>query len=865
MTLTERDNELGELTARADQARAGSGGMVIVCGESGAGKTTFVETFVFSRPANERILWAGCDPLVTPRPLGPIHDLADHFVQATQKLLRDSDRPYDIFSAVFEEVSKQPSVLVIEDLHWADQATVDLLRFMIRRVDRTHSVVIGTVRDDEIPAAHPIRSLLGDIARSASATSLTLSPLSLDAIKDLVGDRPVDPVWLHHITGGNAFFVTAMLDHRGDSLPTTVRDAILARTVGLDVVAWDLLYLLACAPGAIPDYLLGDLGVTAAALGTLDDANIVRRTERGIAFRHDLCRLAVASVIPLGAEAGLHRRMIDAYDAASQHDPAVLTHHALGAGDSERIRRTATEAGRAAARSGAHTQAAEFYGIALDRGGVLPADSEAELLELLAEECFLTARLDDAIAARHRALHLREQAGATAAVSANHQALAIQQWSTGNRSAAEHHAAQGVNVFESHRNPECPKERALFGHALATQGYFAAMTRDFPRATALLSQAAEWAGVAGDPTLVTRVAIIEGLSAALTGDSAGLEAMWAALKSAPDDFDEICSFGCSHLALIDTEQRRLGQVAEVLDIYLPLSADRDVPIGRCYALVHRARLRLQVGDWGEALVDAEAVLDGPGVPLARSWAHLVRVLVSLRRDGVDVDGIDEAWRVLRPCGELLASFPATAIAERAWLTGTPDNRLDECRRLLDRRPADGLEWARGELAMWLRRVDPGIDADDVAEPYRFFLDGALDAAAAGFQRLSMPYEAALALTDSGDADLARRGLDVLDRLGADAVAAKVRRDLRARGVSVVPARRRSTTLANPAGLTSRQIDVLRLMSEGLTNAELAERLYLSVRTVDKHVAAILDKLQVANRRDAVRQARELGILSALTH
>jgi DNA-binding NarL/FixJ family response regulator len=124
----------------------------------------------------------------------------------------------------------------------------------------------------------------------------------------------------------------------------------------------------------------------------------------------------------------------------------------------------------------------------------------------------------------------------------------------------------------------------------------------------------------------------------------------------------------------------------------------------------------------------------------------------------------------------------------------------------------------------------------------------------------MPYDAALALVDSGDADLARRGLDVLDRLGAAAVAAKLRRDLRSSGVAVVPARRRST-LANPAGLTSRQIEVLHLIGEGLTNAELADRLYLSAKTVDHHVSAILTKLDVRGRRDAIRRGRELGILA----
>jgi DNA-binding NarL/FixJ family response regulator len=158
-------------------------------------------------------------------------------------------------------------------------------------------------------------------------------------------------------------------------------------------------------------------------------------------------------------------------------------------------------------------------------------------------------------------------------------------------------------------------------------------------------------------------------------------------------------------------------------------------------------------------------------------------------------------------------------------------------------------------------VGEAVDATDVAEPYRLVLDGAYEAAADEFHRLSMPYDAALALLDAGDPGLAARALDILDRLGADAVASKVRRDLRAGGQSVVPARRHSATLANPAGLTARQVDVLRLLDDGMTNAELADRLFLSVKTVDHHVSAILAKLEVNKRRDAVRRARALGILA----
>jgi DNA-binding CsgD family transcriptional regulator len=204
---------------------------------------------------------------------------------------------------------------------------------------------------------------------------------------------------------------------------------------------------------------------------------------------------------------------------------------------------------------------------------------------------------------------------------------------------------------------------------------------------------------------------------------------------------------------------------------------------------------------------------------------------------------------------------AAAIIEHSWLTGKSDERISECRELLTGGPIAGLEWSRGELAVWLRRLGDNYDVVGVAEPYRLLLDGAYQAAADDFHRRSMPYDAALALVDSGDPALAARALDILDRLGADAVAAKVRRDLRSKGVAAVPARRRSATLANPAGLTTRQTEVLRLLDDGMTNAELAERLYLSVKTVDHHVSAILTKLDVTKRRDAVRRARELNLLN----
>lgn len=160
--------------------------------------------------------------------------------------------------------------------------------------------------------------------------------MTSDAVRSLVEDRPLDADRLHALTGGNPFFVTAMLDHEGDELPVTVRDAVLARAADLDDDAHAFLDLLACTPEAVPDRLLPLLGIGLPLLRALDAAGLIRRTTRGVAFRHDLCRLAFADSLPPGGEAALHRRVLDALERLPSVDPSVLVHHARGAREPER-------------------------------------------------------------------------------------------------------------------------------------------------------------------------------------------------------------------------------------------------------------------------------------------------------------------------------------------------------------------------------------------------------------------------------------------------------------------------------------------------------------------------------------------------
>jgi DNA-binding CsgD family transcriptional regulator/tetratricopeptide (TPR) repeat protein len=855
--LLDRSDDLEMLVAHWGRARAGRGGMIIVGGEAGAGKSSLVETFV-AETGNEEVLWGACDPLSTPRPLGPLHDLAPQIGDVTGSEAGDLRQSHEIFAAVFEHLRTHSAVLVIDDLHWADQATIDLLRFLLRRIGSTPSLIIGTLRDDEIGAGHPLRSLLGDIARSSDATLTTLRPLSIEAITALIGDRPLNPAWLHATTGGNAFFVTEMLDHVGDDLPGTVRDAILARTTGLDASAWELLHLLACAPEAIPDHLLAPLRIGLPQLRAVDEVGLVRRRARGVSFRHDLCRTAIEGTIPPGGEVALHRRMLDVLEASVHPDPAVLVHHAVGAREPEPILVHSANAGRAAARSGAHHQAAEFFNIALDHGAMTTAAAQAELLEMLAQEYYIIDRLDQAIGASERALGLRKRAGDVVGVSVNHHLLSVYHWYNGDRDNAEHHADCAVAELDD-RDLSATAAGAL-GHAIAMQAYLALQVNDLDRARELAATAAR-AGGEGDPKLPIRTAIIEGICDLLDNDTSSRDNMLSLLAAADDHLDETYSSGYSNLTYFDVEQRRLADATALLGKSIPLTIERDLPICRVWQIGSRGRLKLIQGEWDNALADSDAVLSAPSAPLARTWPHVVRGLIYLRRGDDASADLDDAWEIAHRLSEPIRLLPvAGALVEQAWLTGNHDERLDACRDLLANAPRAGLEWARGELASRLRRLDPTFTALDVAEPYRLEFAGQHEAAAEMWSALGDPYEQALALLDSGRPDLRRTGLDLLDRLGAAGTAAWFRLHLRSTGITNVPARRREATLANSAGLTPRQIEVLALLGDGLTNAELARRLYIAPKTADHHVSAILTKLGVNTRRDAVRTARKLSLI-----
>ena len=862
--LLERDGELRYLEGAWSDARAGSGSLVLVAGESGIGKTSLVRAFARGAAAGAEVLWGFCDPLTTPRPLGPLHDVGADLGDSLAVLVSSGAPAHEISTALLEALSARPVVLVIDDLQWADEATVDVLRFLLRRVSRTRSLVVATYRADDLDAFHPLRALAGDVARTPSATRLDLAPLSLGAVASLIGPRDLDPARLHRLTRGNSFFVTEIVGYDGDELPATVRDAVLARAAGLDTAARDLADLIACAPGAIPEALLPALGVGIASLRTLDAAGLIARDRRGVTYRHDISRLAIAGALPPGGEVSLHRRILEAFETQADPDPAVLAHHALGAGDGARVFRYAARAGRVAAGSGAHTEATRHFEQALDHAPESALGARAELCELLAMELYLTDRPAEAVAAAGRAAAWRRAEGNSVRASAAHQLLGVFEWYNGNRPAAEEHAATAVAMLDL--GPDAATDAAgVLGHALAIQAFLAAQKCDLTMARDRHARALQLARGLADRKLDVRLATVESVIAMMSGDRAGRDRIVAVLDQDGEFYDEVHSSGFSNLANLDVEQRRLDAAQKVLDHCLPMAVQWDLPI--CYGWQRgvRGRLRMIRGAWEEARVDASAVLADSRAPLTHTWPLLVRGLVDLRRGEPDAqEHLEQGWDLAVRYGEPLRVLPAAAaLAERSWLTGTVDARVVGAPALLAAVGSlPGTEWSAGELAVWLARV--GVPFAPLAlpadSPHRLLLDGDPQRAAEEWEQLSSPYDQALAMIDTGRSASAFAALEILDRLGADAVAAKVRRDLRERGVAGVPARPRETTRANPGGLTSRQVDVVRLLAEGLTNAEISARLFISEKTADHHVSAVLAKLDVRTRREAAAEARVLGLV-----
>ena len=860
--LLERDDALERLRTALTEAATGRGRLVFVSGEAGVGKTSLVTRFREEHAAQGRVLSGACDGLLTPGALAPLVEIAETTGGELEQLVREGARTEELAAALLRELAPPPAVLVLEDVHWADEATLDLLKLVARRIDTVSALVLVTYRNDELDRAHPLRIVLGETATNRSVDRLDIPPLSPAGVADLAEPFDVDSDALYQATGGNPFFVTEVLATGAGEIPRTVRDAVLARTARLTPEARRVLDAAAVVSPRADLWLIEEL------VGGLDDrldecmASGVLTLDAGVvSFRHELARLAVEESLPPARRLALHRRALAALAAPThgEPDPAHLAHHAEAAGDGEAVLRFAPEAATRASSAGAFREAAAQYARALRFADELLPAKRATLLERYSDVAYQIDEPEEAIEALRSAIECHRSLGDRLREGNSLRMLSNILWCPGHIADAEQAGREAVAVLE-----QLPPGREL-AMAYSNLGSVHKDAYDLEGTLGWSTRAIELAQELDEPKIVHHALINIGSAEFLLGADAGREKLEQSLQFAYDTgHDALAGRASIALAAAAVRGRRYDLAERYLKTGLERCTEKDHHLWRLYLLAHRARFELDQGRWTEATESAAVVLRERAIStMPRTLALSVLGIVRARRGDPEVwPLLDDALALADGTRELQRLAPvATFRAEAAWLEGRRDAVAEATDATFSLALSRGASWLIGELACWRRRA--GIREQPpttAAEPYALELAGRAEEAAAVWGRLGCPYDAALALAQSDDEDALRRALSELQRLDARPAAAIVARQLRGRGARGLPRGPRPSTRRNDAQLTARELDVLRLLADGLSNAAIAERLFLSPRTVEHHVSAILRKVQARTRGEAVAAAHRHGLL-----
>jgi DNA-binding CsgD family transcriptional regulator len=849
MILVERDQVLGRLTDLLGQASDGRGRLALIRGEAGIGKTTVVKEFVVAND-DVHVMWGGCDDLMAARPLGPFWDMA--LAEPAMLASLESGQRQSTFMTVLELLSRsmRPTVMIIEDVHWADDATLDVIKFVGRRIDLTHGLLVLTHRDGEVHGDHPLRVALGDLPYGV-VERIPLEPLTPAGVTMLAGEG-ADSQALWEVTRGNPFFVSEVVRTAGDSVPFSIRDAVSARVHRLSDGARALVELTSVSPSRISMKVAEDvLGDVADAIAECEEAGILELSGDSLHFRHELARRAVERELPLITRRSLNLACLGACERLGL-DLSLCAHHAREAEDADSIVRILPEAARRASQMESHAEALATLRALEPYLARMSLEEQADHHDLWAYEEYLSA--DQGLEIIERAIEMRRELGEPTALAKTLHIASRIAWVGTNRRLAVRYAEEAARVVEEVGGEDLAMSYSVLSQ-LAMVGGFAEETLAWgEKALALVGEK--------DSPVRAHALINIGTVRMMVDSTLGREELLESRKiSAALNLLHEETRACVNLAWNLLTQYELEEAGVWIEEAMAVAGEAEMPSFESYTHAEKAWLHAMRGEWEQAEeISTELLEKGSSLKTAEIVSSTLLANIAVRRGLSSARlQIDDAIQRAEVSEEAQRLGPAYAVlAEYGWLGGdVTDDELDRSIEVMRWCSEHLHKWAAGEIAQWLTLMEV-IDEPppDLPEPFRLLIGGDWAAAAAWWESRGARYEWAVAQSH-GDPEAKLAALRTLDDLGAGELATSIRNELHTAGVKGVPRGPQTVTRESPLGLTARQTDVLSLLVEDLTNAEIADRLFISTRTVDHHVSAILAKLGASSRSEAADKARRM--------
>jgi len=608
MELVERDGFLTALQSQFDDVMEGEGRCVFVSGEAGIGKTSLIKAFC-NEVKNKCNTYQGiCDALFTPRPLAPLYDVLLQLGKSIPESTIDGSNRTAFFSNFFHELSDRRDVnlVIFEDIHWADEATLDFIKFLARRISQLKCLFILTYRDTEIHSSHPLRTIMGQL-NPDSFTRVELLPLSKQAVEKMAAGRGYNGEDVFRITNGNPFYVTEILASYSEGVPDNIKDSILSVYNKMNEKTKHVWEILSVLPTAFEMNYLDKMDTSyLPAVQNCIDAKILIVDKERILFKHELYRRAIESSLSPLARMALNKKILGLLLESFEENHAIerIIHHAKNANEYELVVKYAPMGAKQAASVGAHIEAARLYLTAIEYYQGNDEDTLIQFYESYAYECYLTNQPKEAIIYTNRALDIWKKKNDIEKIGNSMRLLSRLWWWSGNWHRAESFAKEAIEVLETQPSS---KAKAMAYSNLAQLKMLSERLDEClhwgEKAIAIAKELNDEETLSHALNNVGTVQMTQGSME--KGNELLVQSLAIALKNS---YIEHAARAYTNLGCNSAMLKNYKEAEKFFEDGIHYSEERDLDAWSSYMISWKARLKLETGHWKEAYTIAESLL-----------------------------------------------------------------------------------------------------------------------------------------------------------------------------------------------------------------------------------------------------------------